>query len=74
MEENKRYTIKDRLNRLFLSRHFLIFILVFFPIIWLLINKYIGEETFKFILIGLIWATLGTNSIDKFKDNIKIGK
>lgn len=72
--ENNNFTFKDRLNRLFLSRHFLTFILVFFPSIWLLINKYIGEESFRYIVVWLMGFTLSTNTLDKYKDSIKIGK
>lgn len=74
MEENKQYTLKQILYRLFLSRHFLVFIMVFFPSILLLINGYIGEESFKNIVVWLMGFTLSTSTLDKYKDRIKINK
>lgn len=62
--------LKQRLQHLFLSRRFLIIIIVI-PIITILRWKdMLDSEVFGNILIWLMAFVLGTNTIDKFKDQI----
>lgn len=62
--------MKDRIIHLFLSRRFLIIVIVI-PIITVLRSKNLIEsEIFGNILIWLMAFVLGTNTIDKFKDQI----
>ena len=59
------YTLLDSTKRLFVSRHFLVFIA---SIIGLFFNKLTGDQ-FSLLMLYV----LGTSTIEKYKDVIKIG-
>lgn len=61
-----KHQIEETLKRLFLSRHFLVFIA---SILLIVFNK-IDPNTFFWLMV----LVMGTNTLEKMKDNIKIGK
>jgi hypothetical protein len=62
--------LKGRLMHLFLSRRFLVLIIVFPTIVILKIKEFLPADVFGNILIWLMVLELTTNTIDKFKDKL----
>lgn len=65
IEQKKELTLDKVLSRIFISRHFLVFIV---SVIMLIFDKINGDE-----FVWLMTAFLGSNLLTKVKDNFKFG-